>query len=174
MTDSVNKVTLIGRAGQDAELTFTKNGSAISKFNLVTTRRWNNDKGEKQEDPCWHRITIFGKRAEGISKYIFKGSYLRIEGYIKNGKFKNKDGIDVYTSDIICEEIGFLSTKDENEKLANQPKGNGGKNNGNNSSGNSNKNLARKSEEPQNDPPDADFGNDPGFGSGNGSDDIPF
>ena len=86
MTDSVNKVFLIGRAGQDAQLTYAKNGNAISKFSLVTSRRWTNDKGEKIDEPTWHKITIFGKRAEGVSKYIFKGSYLRVEGYIKNGK----------------------------------------------------------------------------------------
>lgn len=121
MADSVNKVMLIGRAGKEPEVRFSQNGVATAKFSLATSKKWKNDKGENFEETTWHRITIFGKRAEGVSKYIFKGTYLRVEGSIKNGKYTNKDGIEVYTSEIICSEIGFLSTKDENEKLATPP-----------------------------------------------------
>ncbi len=173
--DSVNKVFLIGRTGQEAQLSYSKDGKAISKFSLATTRGWNDAKGERVEELTWHRITIFGKRAENVSKWIYKGTYLRVEGYIKNGKFTNKDGIDVYTSDVICEDIGFLGTKDENEKLAKQSQRSESRQN------NQSRNQTKQIEEPNNqnqqpESPDSEFsnGSEDGFGSDSGSDDIPF
>lgn len=122
MADSVNKVMLIGYAGKEPDVRFSQNGTATAKFSLATSARWTTEKGEPKEETTWHRITIFGKRAESVSKYIFKGTYLRIEGSIKNGKYTNDKGVDIYTSEIICKEIGFLSTKEDNQKLAQQLK----------------------------------------------------
>jgi len=112
----LNRVTLIGNLGQDPEISHANSGLAIAKFSLATSdARPDQDGNVKTE---WHRVVAFGKTAEYIENWIKKGATVCVEGRISYGKYENKEGQTVYTTDIICNNMINL-TKRENSDYQN-------------------------------------------------------
>lgn len=111
---SVNKVTLIGRLGQDPELRRSQQGTAVTNFSLATSEQWTDRAtGEKQEKTEWHRIVSFGKQAEILEQYLSKGSQLYLEGRLQTRSWE-KDGQTHYTTEVIVNEFQFLDSKKDN------------------------------------------------------------
>jgi single-strand DNA-binding protein len=54
-------------------------------------------------------VTCFGKTAENVQKFCQKGKQLYIEGKLHTSKFQDKDGKDQYSTEIIADEVRFLS-----------------------------------------------------------------
>lgn len=106
MAKSLNKVQLIGNVG----LIETKRSdqNIFSKISLATTYGYKTTTGEFKEETSWHSIAVYGKLAETCEKYVLQGSKLFIEGRLRNSKYI-KDGIERYSTDIVCENIIFLS-----------------------------------------------------------------
>jgi len=105
---SVNKVTLIGRLGQDP-----KNPSkekSVAKFSIATSDGWGDNKYTS-----WHNCVAFRKTAEVIMEYVKKGDMLYIEGSIKYGEYE-KDGVKHKTMDIMIDKIKMLSLKNGDKK----------------------------------------------------------
>jgi len=106
----MNLVILHGRLGADPELRFTQSGLAILRMSVATdddVKR--GDKWEKET--TWHRVVMFGKRAEGVSKHLSKGDAVLVNGRIKNGSYEDKEGIKRYTSDVIVDQFEFGSKR---------------------------------------------------------------
>lgn len=108
---SVNKVVLICTLGKDPEMRQTQNGNAICNLSAATSRKYKDAQGNAQEETEWHRISIFGKMAELAGQYLKKGSMVYIEGRLRTRKYKDKDGIDRYVTEIIGEHLQFLDKK---------------------------------------------------------------
>ncbi|HFG1074028.1 TPA: single-stranded DNA-binding protein, partial [Klebsiella pneumoniae] len=87
-----NKVILMGRAGKDAELRYTPNGTAIASLTLATEISYSDNEGKEQKETEWHDIVIFGKKAEAAGKYFKKGMMLYFVGRIRNNKWQGTDG----------------------------------------------------------------------------------
>ena len=99
----MNKVILTGFLGRDPEITTSKSGDMqIAKFSLAV----NSGYGDKKKTN-WINCTAFGKSAEALGKYIFKGSPITIEGHIQTGSYEKKDGTKVYTTDVIIDQWEF-------------------------------------------------------------------
>lgn len=98
----MNNVVLIGRLTKDPEITYTQNGKAVCKFTLAISRQ-----GSGEAD--FIRIITWNKVAENCNKYLAKGSQVGIQGRIQTGSYKNKDGQTVYTTDVIANNVEFLS-----------------------------------------------------------------
>ena len=110
---NINKVTLIGRLGNDPEI-----ANSVLKMNLATTFKYKNKNGEQIEETEWHRLIAFGKSVEILNKYCKKGSELYIEGRIKTSKYKDKSGNDKQSTEIIVENFQFLGgNKSENKEF---------------------------------------------------------
>lgn len=110
----LNKCTLIGNLGQDPQISASNAGMTIAKFSLATSDgRPDADGNTKTE---WHRVVVFGKTAEYVQNYITKGSTVCIEGRIQYGKYDNKDGVTVYTTDIICNNLVNLTKREPNSQ----------------------------------------------------------
>lgn len=114
MARGVNKVILVGNLGKDPETTYTPNGLAIAKFSLATSEKRKNQSGDLVEKTEWHRITCFGKTAEIASQYLQKGRQVYIEGKISYGSYE-KDGVKMYTTDIIVKELQFLGSRGDGQ-----------------------------------------------------------
>lgn len=98
----MNKEILIGNLTKDVELNFTAgSGMAVAKFSLAINRM---KKGEVDYINC----IGFGKTAETIGQYFFKGSKIAIEGHIQTGSYDAKDGIKRYTTDVIVDRFEFV------------------------------------------------------------------
>ena len=105
---SVNKVILLGRLGQDPELKYTPNGSAVCNFSVATTESWTDKSGQKQDKTEWHRIVVWGKLAELCNQYLSKGRQAFIEGKLQTRSWDDKDGNKKYTTEILASTVQFI------------------------------------------------------------------
>lgn len=107
----VNKVILVGHLGKDVSLSYTQQSNmAVGRFSLATTEKF---KGEEKTE--WHNIVTFGKTAEIANQYLHKGKQIYLEGRIQTRKWKDKDGNERYTTEIIAQNIQMLGKKDGGE-----------------------------------------------------------
>lgn len=114
---SVNKVILIGNLGRDPELRYNPSGVAFCTISLATTRNWKNrETGEKQEETEWHRVVFNDKLAEIVGQYCKKGRPLYVEGRLRTRKWTDKEGKDVYTTEIIANEMQLLGGRDSGDE----------------------------------------------------------
>ncbi|MFP4458676.1 MAG: single-stranded DNA-binding protein [Candidatus Zixiibacteriota bacterium] len=112
----VNKVTLIGRVGQDPEIRNLPSGTMVANFSLATNRRRKDQAGNWIDETEWHRITTFGKTAETMRNYVHKGMLIYVDGRIHYNRFEDKDGIKRSYTDIIANRVQFLEKRDSNQQ----------------------------------------------------------
>lgn len=110
MEHGINQVKLLGYLGADPELKLGAGGTAILKFRMATTERWFDNDNVKQERTEWHRVTIFGKRAEGLAKFLRKGMAVYVDGRLQHSSYE-KDGQKRYSTDIIAVDIIVTTPK---------------------------------------------------------------
>jgi len=115
----MNRVILIGNIGQDPEITQSNAGKPIAKLSLATSDGMPDQQGNKKTE--WHKIVAFGKTAEAIQNYTKKGSTICVEGSISYGKYENKEGVTVYTTDIICNRMTLLDKRENNQPQQQRP-----------------------------------------------------
>ena len=110
----MNKVVLVGRLTRDPEVRYSQgdNATAVARYTLAVDRRFRRD-GEPTADfiPC----VIFGRSAEFAEKYFHQGMRVSISGRIQTGSYTNKDGVKVYTTEVIVEEQEFAESRAEAE-----------------------------------------------------------
>ena len=106
----MNKVIIDGRLTRDPEVRYSEQ-QANARF-TVAVDRWK--KGEADFLPC----VAFGKVAEFVEKYLTKGRKVIVFGRIQTGSYTNRDGVKVYTTDIIAEEIEFADSKPAEKEQA--------------------------------------------------------
>ena len=108
----VNKVNLIGRLTREPEIRYaqTENATAVARFTLAVDRKYNREESSADFISC----VSFGKYAEVAEKYFHKGTKIAITGRIQTGSYTNKDGVRVYTTDVVIEEQEFAENKHSN------------------------------------------------------------
>jgi single-strand DNA-binding protein len=112
MARGVNKVILIGNLGNDPEVRYTPNGSAVANVSLATSETWRDKQsGELQERTEWHRVVFFNRLAEIVGQYLRKGSKIYVEGALRTRKWTDKTGGDRYTTEIVAGEMHMLDSK---------------------------------------------------------------
>jgi len=110
----VNKAVLIGRVGGDPVIRYTPAGAGVANFSLATNETWTDKQtGEKQERTEWHRVVAYGALAGIVEQWIRRGALLYIEGKIKTDKWKDRDGIERYTTQIVANNLLMLGGKQE-------------------------------------------------------------
>ena len=119
----MNNVVLIGRLTKDPEIRYTSGTQmAVATFTVAIDRPRKAD-AEKQTD--YPRVIVFGKQAENCEKYLAKGRLVGINGRLQTGSYTNKDGVTVYTTDVIADRVEFLggqnSSQSESYRAANAP-----------------------------------------------------
>jgi len=98
----INKVILIGNLGAKPEFKCSSTNVAIVNLSVATSESWvDKNTGQKQEKTEWHKVSVFGKLAETVSKYCDKGSKIYIEGRLRTRKYQDKAGVDRYATEII-------------------------------------------------------------------------
>lgn len=109
---SLNKATLIGNLGKDAEMRYTQGGQAVATFSLATTETWTDKDGQRQEKTEWHRLVLWGKQAESLNQYLIKGKQVYIEGRLQTRKWTGKDGVERYTTEVNVNRVVLLGGGD--------------------------------------------------------------
>lgn len=110
----MNKVILVGRLTRDPEVRYSQgdNPLAITRYSLAVDRRFKRD-GEASAD--FINCVVFGKSAEFAEKYFRQGMRVSISGRIQTGSYTNKDGVKVYTTEVVVEEQEFAESKAESQ-----------------------------------------------------------
>ena len=101
----MNKVVLIGRVTKDIEVRKTNSGKSFTRFTLAVNRRG------KDAGANFITCVAWEKTADLLGAYVKKGNQVGICGRIETGKYEDRDGKTVYTTDVMVEEMDFLEPK---------------------------------------------------------------
>ena len=106
----MNKVVLMGRLTRDPEVRYSQgeNALAIARYTLAVDRRFKRD-GEQTAD--FINCVVFGKSAEFTERYFRQGMRVVVCGRIQTGSYTNRDGVKVYTTEVVVEEQEFAESK---------------------------------------------------------------
>ena len=150
----MNSVVLIGRLTRDPEIRYiSESQMAVATFTVTIDRPVRSGQEKKTDFP---RVTVFGRQAENCERFLAKGRLVGVQGRIQTGSYTNKDGVTVYTTDVVADRVEFLEWGDRNE-------GGGGY-----------QNQGRSQQQPsRQEPADSDMGVPEGFQALQ-DDDIPF
>lgn len=107
---TVNKAILIGNLGQDPELRNTASGTAVCTLRVATTDRRKDRDGNWTDFTEWHSVVVFGKQAENAARFLQKGRQVYVEGRIQTRKWQDRNGNDRYSTEIVCDNLRFLSS----------------------------------------------------------------
>ena len=108
----LNKIILIGHAGQDAEVRYTPNGDSVASFSLAVSNRYTNREGQQIDDTEWFRINAWGSRAEFVGNYIKKGMNIYAEGRLKSNLYQDNAGETKVSLDVNAFEIQIVQDPD--------------------------------------------------------------
>ena len=120
----MNRITIIGRVGQEPKVHTFDSGTKKASFSLATSEKYKDKDGNKVEETEWHNCVIFGKLAEVVEKYVHKGDLLALEGKVKTREYE-VDGNKKYITEVICQSMEMLTPKSEKsttEKNSDVPK----------------------------------------------------
>ena len=111
----MNRVILMGRLTKDPDIRYTQGerSMAIARYTLAVDRRGRRgqDSSAEQQTADFINCVAFDRAAEFAEKYFRQGMRVLISGRIQTGSYTNKDGIKVYTTDIIVDDQEFADSK---------------------------------------------------------------
>jgi single-strand DNA-binding protein len=120
----VNKVILLGNLGQDPEIRYMADGTAVTNFSIATSETWKDKQtGEKKERTEWHRVVAWRQLGELCGKYLAKGRQVYIEGKLQTRSWE-KDGVTRYTTEIVASEVQFIGGNRDESAGRGRPAGN--------------------------------------------------
>ncbi len=105
----LNRVTLVGRLTKDLELRYTNSNIAYVRFTVAVNRTFSNSNGEREAD--FISCIAWRKQAENMARFVSKGSQIAIDGRIQTGSYQDTDGKTVYTTDVVCDTVSFLESR---------------------------------------------------------------
>jgi single-strand DNA-binding protein len=107
MSEGMNYVVLMGNLGADPILRHTQEGRAVLNIRMATSDTYLDKNKERQEIVEWHDVTIWGPRAEGLSRILQKGSGIVVEGSLHTSSYE-KDGVKRYRTEVNARDIHLM------------------------------------------------------------------
>lgn len=122
----MNKVILMGRLTRDPEVRYSQgdNPLAIARYTLAVDRRQARSNNGEEQTADFINCVAFGRTAEFAERYLHKGTKIAVTGRIQTGSYTNKDGVRVYTTEVVVEEHEFAESR--NAQTGNEGGYNGG------------------------------------------------
>ncbi|RMG98052.1 MAG: single-stranded DNA-binding protein [Chloroflexi bacterium] len=114
------KLIVVGNLGNDPELRYMPDGTAVANFSLATNRRWTDSRsGETREETTWFRVSVWGKQAETVNEYLSRGRQVLVEGRLRPDPqtggpriFTRQDGTVGASYEIHAEVVRFIGGRD--------------------------------------------------------------
>ena len=106
-----NKVTFIGRLGQDPEMSYTPNGTAVTKFSIAVNQG-------KDQKPMWLNIVCWDKLAERANTFTRKGAEVLVDGKLKTRSYTDKQNIERMAFDIVAHDVQVFGSKPKEESTS--------------------------------------------------------
>lgn len=111
MARSLNKVMIIGRAGRDAEMRYTPDGTPMTRFTVAASRRWNTPEGELREETEWFNVVAWRRLAEQCNELVTKGRLVYVEGRLQTRTWVGADGQERRTTDVVANTVTLLDSR---------------------------------------------------------------
>lgn len=108
---------LIGRVGNTPQVR-TVGDQKVASFSLATSEKYKGKDGNLVESTEWHNISIWGKQAEFVEKYVTSGCQLYVEGKIKTEKYTDNNGVEKYSTKIAANTLQLLGSKGDSQQTA--------------------------------------------------------
>ncbi len=105
----MNKVILIGNLTKDPEISTTQNGVSVCRFTVAVSRKFTNAEGERETD--FINVIVWRTLADNCHKFLKKGSKAAIVGSIQTRSYDGTDGTKRYITEVVADEVEFISTK---------------------------------------------------------------
>lgn len=110
---SINRVVISGNLTRDPELKATAGGMSVLKLRMaVNDRRKNSQTGEWEDAPNYVDVTMFGTRAESLSRFLSKGSKLAVEGKLRWSEWESQQGEKRSKLEVVADDVEFMSSRD--------------------------------------------------------------
>lgn len=111
MNRGVNRVTLIGNLGNEPEIRYMPNGTAVANLSVATTESWKDQQGQVQERTEWHKVVLYRRLAEIAGEHLHKGDMVYLEGKNHTRKWQDQQGTDKYTTEVVCDQMQMLGQR---------------------------------------------------------------
>ena len=111
MKYGVNRVTLVGNVGEVPRVSERDGEAFVANFPLATNEVWRDKEGEEIRRTEWHRIVVWNKAADIVKQHVKKGDALYVEGKISTNSWDDKEGNKHYSTEIVCDNFLFLSSR---------------------------------------------------------------
>ncbi len=108
---TMNKITLIGRVGREAQMRYTMNGTAIAMFSVATNQSFKTKNGQYRDETDWHKVIAWKRLAEVCGEYLRKGTLVCVEGQMKTRIFEDRDGRKKFVTEVIADSMQMLDSK---------------------------------------------------------------
>lgn len=110
MSNSLNKVQIIGNLTAEPEVRETPNGQKVATFSVATNRKWKDASGVYQEEVEYHNCVAWRGLADIAEQYMHKGKKVYIEGYLKTRTWDDTAGVKRYKTEIVSDNVILLSS----------------------------------------------------------------
>lgn len=106
----MNKIILVGKLIKDPELKFLDQYDKMyTRFIIAVERSFKSQDGTRKADLI--PVTMWGKKAEVVCKYLTKGSQISLSGRLKTGSYEDKEGNKKYIAEVVAEDFKFIGYK---------------------------------------------------------------
>ena len=95
-----------GRVTRDTELRYTPNGTAVADVGICSNRIWSKD-GQKQEEPTFVDVTLWGKQAESLAPFLTKGAFVMVEGRLQLDTWETDEGVKRSKLRVVAERVNL-------------------------------------------------------------------
>ena len=106
----INSVSLVGRAGRDPEVRYFESGTVVANLTMAVNRR------NREDEPDWFNLEIWGKQAQVAADYVKKGSLIGVTGSFKMDSWKDRNtGEDRNKPVVRVDRLELLGSKRDSE-----------------------------------------------------------
>lgn len=104
-----HQTIIVGNIGNDPELKYLQSGTAVCSMNVAVNETWSDrNTNERREKTTWYRVSVWGRQAETVSKYLSKGRQVMVVGTVEANAFMGQDGQPRASLDLRAREVRFL------------------------------------------------------------------
>ena len=101
----LNKVMILGNLGQDPEIRYTANGSAVATFSVAANRNYRRPDGEWEKETEWFSVVAWNQLAERVAQNLQKGARVYVEGRLHTRSWEGQDGMRRYKTEVIADKV---------------------------------------------------------------------
>lgn len=110
---SINTCALSGNLAASAELRATKSGTPVLSATVAVNERARNEDGTYADRPNYIDIVVFGKRANALAQYLMKGTYVSVQGRLRQSSYEDRQGVRRSKVEVVVEELDWRARTSE-------------------------------------------------------------